>query len=440
MVFIAPSCSTLILGLAVPRFVFKENKMQLRQNRLIAGCVPVLAFALVSACTSSSVELVSEGQNTNIQVVKQDLNEAKANAAALKAQGSSDGLTALGTNLQLEKRLLGDYDLIKQVSSQLSTNNIYDETLQPVNKKEKCLLPFLVNDSGADVQLYWDGQCFRGLAQGLGRVVRTIDGKKTQEMLVEISPKQKNTLVIYLRYDVINSDSEVGYSLLTLKDNKLEGHSATWGYNDQSWQDGNYESISRYEDTSNFMSYTKITDLLNGEYSSIIAYPNFSHDVLNAHDNVMSNLDRTYRLLEGNAMIGLSYIWLKNGRLLVKNNNNGQDNLVQDSPKSLEQYVDRLESQVSSKIAGNRKLVELGFSKIEQYGKKKCRQLNAFFRGDEVNNVCDYIDNVGMAFEDFLKAQEQRSLQIDSFHSGQKQRLKELEQQLRVLKTIKLKP
>lgn len=414
--------------------------MQLRQNRLIAGCVPVLAFALVSACTSSSVELVSEGQNTNIQVVKQDLNEAKANAAALKAQGSSDGLTALGTNLQLEKRLLGDYDLIKQVSSQLSTNNIYDETLQPVNKKEKCLLPFLVNDSGADVQLYWDGQCFRGLAQGLGRVVRTIDGKKTQEMLVEISPKQKNTLVIYLRYDVINSDSEVGYSLLTLKDNKLEGHSATWGYNDQSWQDGNYESISRYEDTSNFMSYTKITDLLNGEYSSIIAYPNFSHDVLNAHDNVMSNLDRTYRLLEGNAMIGLSYIWLKNGRLLVKNNNNGQDNLVQDSPKSLEQYVDRLESQVSSKIAGNRKLVELGFSKIEQYGKKKCRQLNAFFRGDEVNNVCDYIDNVGMAFEDFLKAQEQRSLQIDSFHSGQKQRLKELEQQLRVLKTIKLKP
>lgn len=414
--------------------------MQLRQHWLIAGSIPVLALAFVSACTTSSVELVSEGQNTNIQVVKQDPADARASAAALKAQGSSDGMDALDTNLQLEKRLLGDYELIKQVSSQLTANNIYDESQQPVNKKEKCLLPFFVNDSGANVELYWDGQCSRGLAQGLGRVVRTLDGKKTQEMLVEISPKQKNALVTYLRYDVINNDSEVGYSLLTLKNDKLEGHSATWGYNDQAWQEGNYEVTSRYEDTSNFMSYTKIMDLLSGEYSSIIAYPNFSHDVLNAHDNVMSNLDKTYRLLDGSAMIGLSYIWLKNGQLLVRNNNNGQDNLVQESPKDLEQYVAKLETVVNSKVAGNRKLVELGFSKLEKYGKKKCRQLNAFFRGDEVNHVCDYLFNVSMAYEDFLKAQEQRSSQIDSYRSGQTQRLKELEQQLRVLKTIKLKP
>ena len=235
-----------------------------------------------------------------------------------------------------------------------------------------------------------------------------------------------------------SGDSEVGYSLLSLKDDKLQGYSVTWGYNDRSWQEGNYEVTSRYEDTTNFMSYTKIVDLLSGEYSSIIAYPNFSHDLLSAHDNVLSNIDKTYRLLEGRTMIGLSYIWLKDGRLLVRDNSTGQDSLVKEHPQQLEDYIAQLGDKVDTQIEEHNAQVDQGFAKLEEYSAKKCRQLNAFFRGDEVNYVCDYLFNVSSAYDEFLKAQEQRSLQIDSYRESQEQRLKQLEQQLRSLKSVHL--
>lgn len=408
------------------------------QRHFLVGGFSLLAVTLMSACSSTGVVLTSDGENTNAQTVKHDAAVSAATAAAVRELGSLDGASALETNLQLENRLLSDYELIKQVSSQISPMNIYDETMQPLNKKEKCLLPFLVNDSGSQVQLYWDGDCANGLAQGLGRVVRTVGGKKSQELLVEINPKQPNSLVSYLRYDVASGDSEVGYSLLSLKDDKLQGYSVTWGYNDRSWQEGNYEVTSRYEDTTNFMSYTKIVDLLSGEYSSIIAYPNFSHDLLSAHDNVLSNIDKTYRLLEGRTMIGLSYIWLKDGRLLVRDNSTGQDSLVKEHPQQLEDYIAQLGDKVDTQIEEHNAQVDQGFAKLEEYNAKKCRQLNAFFRGDEVNYVCDYLFNVSSAYDEFLKAQEQRSLQIDSYRESQEQRLKQLEQQLRSLKSVHL--
>lgn len=408
------------------------------QHQSLVGGLALLGAALLSACSSTGVIITTEDNNTNAQAVKHDAAQSAATAAAVREHGSLDGASALKTNLELESRLLSDYDLIKQVSSQISPLNIYDETMQPVNKKEKCLLPFLVNDSGSNVQLYWDGECAGGYAKGLGRVVRAVGGKKHQEFLVEVDPKAKDTIVTYLRYDVGSGDSEIGYTMLTIKDDHLEGSSATWGYNDKAWQEGTYEVTSRYEDTTNFMSYTKIVDLLSGEYSSIIAYPNFSHDLLSAHDNVLSNIDKTYRLLEGRSMIGLSYIWLKDGRLLVRDNTTGQDSIVAEHPVELDQYIAKLESEVNTHIEDNSKQVDLGFAKLEEYSAKKCRSLNAFFRGDEVNYVCDYLFNVSSAYDEFLKAQEERSLQIESYRETQEERLKMLEQQLRSLKKVHL--
>lgn len=344
---------------------------------------------------------------------------------------------SLKTNLAIESRLMSDYELIKTVSSQVDQSNIYDVAMQPVNKKEKCLLPFMVSD-GSDTKMYWDGQCEDGKAVGLGRAVRTLNDKKITELLLEIDPKVKDTLVSYLRYDVTNTESEIGYSVITLKDDKLSGYCATLGYKDDEWLNGSFEFTYRYEDTPNFVSYTKIIDLLSGEFSSIIAYPNFSHDLLNAHDNVLSNIDRTYRLLEGRTMMGISYIWLKDGRLLLKDNATGQDRVATNHPEELESFVQDIQDRVSLHVEKANLEVKKGFAKVEEYSLQKCKRPEAFFKGDEVNHICDYLFNVNAAYDELLKAKELRSHEIDSFRQNQEERLKEIDKHIRAFNKVKL--
>ena len=352
---------------------------------------------------------------------------------------SPDGTTLeVASNEQIEQRLLSDYELIKQVSSQLNQNNIYDETMQPKNQSAKCLLPFLVNNEQGTVALYWDGACQDGHAVGLGRVVRTNNGKKTTELLVELKPNEPNTLYTYLGYSVLRAESEVGTSVLKLVDGKLQGHSSTLGYSDVGWADGHYDLSYRFEDSTNFVSYTKVLDLLNGESSHIIAYPNFSHDLLEAHDNVLSTIERTYRLLEGPDTVGLSYIWLKDGRLLVRDNSTNQDHIVTSYPDKLDDYVARIKNEVTRKTDGIEAEVNLGLKKLEQYHAQKCTRPTAFFRGDEVNQICDYLDNINHALAGLKAAKEERNASLESYRKHQEQILKELEQHLKALSPTKL--
>ena len=352
---------------------------------------------------------------------------------------SPDGTTLeVASNEQIEQRLLSDYELIKQVSSQLNQNNIYDETMQPKNQSAKCLLPFLVNNEQGTVALYWDGACQDGHAVGLGRVVRTDNGKKTTELLVELKPNEPNTLYTYLGYSVLRAESEVGTSVLKLVDGKLQGHSSTLGYSDVGWADGHYDLSYRFEDSTNFVSYTKVLDLLNGESSHIIAYPNFSHDLLEAHDNVLSTIERTYRLLEGPDTVGLSYIWLKDGRLLVRDNSTNQDHIVTSYPDKLDDYIARIKNEVTRKTDGIEAEVNFGLKKLEQYHAQKCTRPTAFFRGDEVNQICDYLDNISHALAGLKAAKEKRNASLESYRKHQEQILKELEQHLKALSPTKL--
>ena len=344
----------------------------------------------------------------------------------------------VASNQQIEQRLLSDYELIKQVSSQLNQSNIYDETMQPQNQSAKCLLPFLVNNEQGTVALYWDGACQDGHAVGLGRVVRTDNGKKTTELLVELKPNEPNTLYTYLGYSVLRAESEVGTSVLKLVDGKLQGHSSTLGYSDVGWADGHYDLSYRFEDSTNFVSYTKVLDLLNGESSHIIAYPNFSHDLLEAHDNVLSTIERTYRLLEGPDTVGLSYIWLKDGRLLVRDNSTNQDHIVTSYPDKLDDYVARIKNEVTRKTDGIEAEVNFGLKKLEQYHAQKCTRPTAFFRGDEVNQICDYLDNISHALAGLKAAKEERNASLESYRKHQEQILKELEQHLKTLSPTKL--
>lgn len=360
--------------------------------------------------------------------------------ALMSACTSNEGLNSQSavndpTNKIIESSLMSDYEVIKTVSSQIDRNNIYDNSMQPVNKTEKCLIPFMVADA-ADSRMYWDGKCSNGHAVGLGRAVRTIADKKVAEYLIEIDEKNPDTLHTYLRYDAGRFDSEIGYSVLTLKDNKFTGFSATMGYNDQDWLDGVYEFTYRYEDTANFVSYTKIIDLLSGEYSSIIAYPNFSHDLFNASDNVLSSISKTYRLLEGRTMIGLSYIWLKDGRLLMKDNATGSDSILTEHPAELETMVNEIQDKVAAQTDIVSKEVEKGFAKVEEYSSKQCKRPNAFFKGDEVNVVCDYLFNLNAAYDQLVEAKEVRSHEIDSFRDSQNQRLQKLNDYLKNFKKL----
>lgn len=338
---------------------------------------------------------------------------------------------AFAQDQELLSSLQSDYELIKQVSSQLSTSNIYDQRLQPVNKREKCLIPFMVSHQDG-VQLYWDGSCKNGYASGLGRMVRTLNGHKIDEFLLDvIYPHQ---LVAYLQYDLENMDAEAGYSELKLENEQLTGYSATLGYNVQQWHNGSFNISYRYEDTTNLVSFTKVLDLLSGEVSSIIAYPNFSHELLSSHDNVLSTIDRTYRLLEGQNMVGFGYIWLKNGQVVMRNAANGQDSIVGSGIEQLDDYVADIESQVNKHTDLVDPLIDRGLKQIETYRNQKCKKHRALFKGDEVSAVCEYLDEFKDNYQKMQQAQEQRIQRLDSYKNQQQQRLEELEQHLKGLK------
>lgn len=327
--------------------------------------------------------------------------------------------------------LHNDYELVQQVSSQLNTANIYDQHLQPVNKKAKCLVPFMVaNREG--IQLYWDGDCKGGYASGLGRLVRTKEGLKTHEFLLEIPAPHK--LISYLQYDLENMDVEAGYSDLILEDSLLKGHSATIGYNVQQWHNNNYNVTYRYEDTTNLMSYTKVVDLISGDVSSIIAYPNYSHDVLNAQDNALSTVNRTYRLLEGSDMVGFAYIWLKSGQLVMRDVESGQDTVVANEPSELGAFVADIERKVDQHAAKADQEVDLGLKKVDEYRNTKCPTHRGFFRGDEVSAVCEFIDEFRANYDRMQDAREEHVKTLDSYKPRQEKSLQELEKHLQELK------
>lgn len=380
-----------------------------RKSKLAALCI-TLASTMLGACTSTT-------NSDTAQILGQGPLNTATEAEALKG---------FENNLKIESRLLNDYELIKQVPSQLDNANIFDSKMRVANLKQKCLVPFMVSTENSN-QIYWDGKCSAdGVATGLGRLVRAKDGKKVSEVLAEVDPKDPKTLYTYLRYDTATGDSEVGYSVIKLVDDKLTGYSATLGYNDEEWKKGNFDLAYRYEDTSNFVSYTKIIDLLNGEYSSIIAYPNFSHDLLNAHDNVQSGIDKTYRLLEGRTMIGMSYIWLKDGRLVQRDNEKSQDTVVKKEPQALTDYVDNIQERVAQNVDKIESDIDKGFAKVETYYKQKCKRPTPFFRGDEVNQVCDYLFNVSAAYDDLVKAKQAKALEIEEFKNNQAKALNTL--------------
>lgn len=352
----------------------------------------------------------------------------------LKNIEAQDIEAALELNYQEEQRLLSDYELILQVPDQISRSNIYDDTMQPRNKKEKCLIPFMVNDGS--VSLYWDGRCRHGLATGLGRAVRVVDGQKLNELLLEINPEEKDTLYSYLRYNQEYADSEVGFSKIALVNNKITGFSATMGYNEDDWQHGSYDLTYRYEDTSKFVSYTKVMDLINGEYSSIIAYPNFSHDLLNVHDNVLSPFDKTYRLIEGRTMIGKAFIYLRDGRLLVRDSSTGTDSMARSSIARLDEQIKDIEQKVSSKVSVVDDNVDKGLVKVDQYVRSKCGHHVPLFKGDETNYICDYLKRVHASYAGLKQAKNERQSHLDSYRQNQESRIKQLEEHLKSLDNI----
>ena len=82
--------------------------------------------------------------------------------------------------------------------------------------------------------------------------------------------------------------------------------------------------------------------------------------------------------------------------------------------------------------------VETGFSKVEEYSQQKCKRPEMFFKGDEVNYVCDYLFNVNAAYDELVQAKELRSHEIDSYRQNQEERLKEIDKHIRAFNRVKL--
>ena len=135
-------------------------------------------------------------------------------------------------------------------------------------------------------------------------------------------------------------------------------------------------------------------------------------------------------------MIGLSYIWLKDGRLLMKDNVIGSDSILTEHPAELETMVNEIQDKVAAQTDIVSKEVEKGFAKVEEYSSKQCKRPNAFFKGDEVNVVCDYLFNLNAAYDQLVEAKEVRSHEIDSFRDSQNQRLQKLNDYLKNFKKL----
>ena len=184
-----------------------------------------------------------------------------------------------------------------------------------------------------------------------------------------------------------------------------------------------------------------MVDLLNGESAFILAYPNFSHDLLEAHDNVLSSIDRTYRLLEGATTVGLSFIWLKDGRILVRYNQTQQDQILsQSSPKltELNAHIAQLKAQVTERTDDIDEEINAGLAQLERYHGQKCATPQPLFNGDHVNHICDYLRTTREAMAGLKSARAAREASLESYRQHQAQMLEELEEHLKTLRSAQL--
>lgn len=335
-------------------------------------------------------------------------------------------------NEKLTESLLADYDLVRKVTTQISAYNIFDEALQPVNKKEKCLLPFMVSHN-SDRSFYWDGDCHNGVASGFGRAVRLDGGIKSGEFLFEIDPDNPQRLITYLYYDLNDMTAEVGYSEIELKDGTLHGSSMTMGYSPKSWSEGSFELTYRYEDTSALMSHTLVQDLLNSESSYIVAYPNFSKDLRRAKGNVLVPFESTYRIVEGREAVGFSFIRLKDGRLLIRDNATGSDVALTGDIPELTAMTENMENEVRDSIDRNEHKLDQGMAAVERYVKEKCGKHQGLFRGDEISHICDFTDEFALNHDMLLEAKERYNDRIELYIDNQKERLERLEKHIKSL-------
>ncbi|WP_406018564.1 hypothetical protein [Succinivibrio sp.] len=137
-------------------------------------------------------------------------------------------------------------------------------TVQPLNKKELCTLPYLTfeGDSLAkNGEFFWDGKCVNGKADGLGRLfIKTESGEK--EQLIEFTDNQK-LMNVYWIYDRKNKKIYSGHAEVDLDEKTQFGYFRTVESTKSDLiftdfletRDVTY--VYRYSQDSSFEEYTK---------------------------------------------------------------------------------------------------------------------------------------------------------------------------------------
>lgn len=83
---------------------------------------------------------------------------------------------------------------------------------QPVNQKDSCALPALVNGrSDNGIRIYWDGACRDGKAFGLGRKLAIMNGQVIQDVIYDFKSNEKKELFAdFLAWEVDQNRFQVG--------------------------------------------------------------------------------------------------------------------------------------------------------------------------------------------------------------------------------------
>lgn len=272
-----------------------------------------------------------------------------------------------------ERKYLAEYEQLEKTDTQLIV-----KWTQPANKKIPCkIYNGLSNDT--DYEIYWDGDCKDGYANGLGREFVKSDVLYSEHLAIYKGKQKKPQYYIdtfHLDNTVKEGDLNSGYYVATeVNDNNFNFNiNIFYGY---------------------FGSYKKPAQLVFASplHDAIIykkKYPNFSYFLGDWSNDEYTTKKQVFYIINKNEQVGFGFEKSKNGSIDSGEFNNGAADRLVRLPKSFFTNADTILTEI--KQSGEKALrARIKALKVKkQYMRKICKKSISvdFIDNDEYKKIC----------------------------------------------------
>ena len=283
---------------------------------------------------------------------------------------------------QYEKNYMDEYNHIMKTAKP-----VFLETyIQPKNKKVPCKLWFGYSEGNKwfdkdSYQIYWDGKCKNGYANGLGREIEKND--MLDKWSIAIYENKKPTY--YVTKDNLYDSLSEGYgdvgnlfygvrTMIQVENNDINIEIRAGKFNQET-------EIDVFAVSSPFW---------NGSYTYMKTYPNFAYRYFNYHNNNENQREFEFSILDKNGIQnGWAFRKNKQGQLFAGEFINGQST-SQALPFEYNQKADSIIKEIADAQQKAYNAQEYSQKVKKQYLKKICKESIEvkFMDNDEYKAIC----------------------------------------------------